>query len=501
MNSRPDAAPPPPAVGAVEPAPRARRRGDTRADPTSRAPGDKRKLGLLSGVGLTMADMVGVGVLTTAGFMGMDLSPGMILADWALGGLIAICGALAYATLARLVPRSGGEYRYLSSLLHPAVGYIAGWTSLLVGFSVPVALAALAAGAFGETVLPGLDGRVIAASLILVITLGHSLGLRASKWTQDLLAVCKAALLAAFVVLGIIYGTNELPAWSPPTPDAGFPAQAFFTSLIFITFCFTGWNAATYAAEDFENPRRDVPRSMLIGCALVAVLYLLVNWVFVTNLTQADMATWIQGDTDRVTLAHLVVKNLIGSGAASVMSVVVIVALSSAISAMTLIGPRVYAAMAADGFLPRVFTAPEGRPPVASLALQSALAVTLVYLSGFRELLNNVSSILALVSAVTVLSLFRRRRWRHGEHPPRSAMLAALVYAGMSGWMLYFSVQSSTRIVLLGLPVPTVVLWMIGIISVAMGAYALTLVVRPSAGTRAPRRAQDRPLPLGPETH
>lgn len=439
-----------------------------------------------------MADMVGVGVLTTAGFMGMDLSPSMILADWALGGAIALCGALAYATLARMVPRSGGEYRYLSSLLHPAVGYIAGWTSLLVGFSVPVALAALGAGAFGETVLPGIDGRLIAATLIVLITVGHSIGLRMSKWTQDALAICKAALILAFIGLGIVYGTNELPAWTAPGPDGAFPAQAFFTSLIFITFCYTGWNAATYAAEDFENPRRDVPRSMLIGCLVVAGLYLLVNWVFVTNLTQADMSRWIQGDTDRVTLAHLVVRNLIGSGAATAMSVVVMIALASAISAMTLIGPRVYSAMANDHFLPSFLAAKQGKPPVGSLVLQSSLAVTLVYLSGFRELLNNVSSILALVSAVTVLALFRRARWRKGEHPPITAMLAAVVYSGMSAWMLYFSVQSSTRVELAGIALPTVALWMLGIVAVAMSAYALTRTLRPEAGARAPRRAGDR---------
>ena len=450
-----------------------------------------RKLGVWSGVGLTVADMVGVGVLTTAGFMAHDLSPGMILLDWALGGGIAICGALAYAALARLVPRSGGEYRYLSSLLHPAVGYFAGWTSLLVGFSVPVALAAIAAGAFGETVFPALDGRVIAAGLILLITLSHAIGLQTSKWTQDVLAFAKAVLIAGFIVIGLLVGKNRLPDWTPATPAAGFPLQAFFTSLIFIMFCYAGWNAATYASEEFENPRRDVPRSMLIGCALVTALYLLVNWVFVTNLTQEDMTRWIRGDTDRVTLAHLVVKNLIGPGAARAMSAIVILALASAISAMTLIGPRVYAAMAGDHFLPSVLASRAGKPPVGSVLLQSTLATSLVFLSGFRELLNNIGAILAIVSAVTVLSLFRRRRWRRGERPPLAALGGALVYAGMSAWMVYFSVRSSARSVLFGLPLPSVLLWMLGIAVIAMLGYGVTRALRPDAGTGAPRRGQD----------
>lgn len=452
-----------------------------------------KKLGLWSGVGLTMADMVGVGVLTTAGFMALELSPTTILVDWAVGGIVAMCGAVAYAALARLVPRSGGEYRYLSSMLHPALGYLAGWTSLLVGFSVPVALAALGAGAFGETVFPGVDGRLIAALLIAAITLFHGIGLKASRWTQDVLAIAKGVLVVAFVVMGFAFGTHRLPEWAPAAPSSGFPYQAFFTSLIFITFCYSGWNAATYAAEEFENPRRDVPRSMLIGCLLVMLLYLLVNWIFVTNLTQADMTRWIKGDTDRVTLAHLVVKNLMGPNAAVAMSLVVMVALTSAISAMTLIGPRVYAAMAGDHFLPSALRARAGKPPVGSVLLQSTLATSLVFLSGFRQLLNNVGSILAIVSAITVLSLFRRRRWRRGEHPPWQARAGALVYAGMSAWMVYFSVRSSDRISLGGVGFPSVVLWMLGIVLVAMVAYILTRMVRPDAGVGERRRRTDPP--------
>jgi APA family basic amino acid/polyamine antiporter len=448
-------------------------------------------LGLWSGVGLTMADMVGVGVLTTAGFMALELSPGLILLDWVLGGIVAIAGSLAYAALASLVPRSGGEYRYLSSLLHPSVGYLAGWASLLVGFSVPVALAALGAGAFGETVLPGVDGRYIAALLIAIITASHAIGLRSSRFTQDALALVKGVLLFGFIVTGLLFGENRLPPWSPPPGASGFPTQSFFTSLIFITFCYTGWNAATYASEEFENPRRDVPRSMLIGCLLVMVLYLFVNWVFVTNLTQADMGGWIQGDRDRVTLAHLVAKNLLGPGAATAMSVVVIIALMSAISAMTLIGPRVYAAMAQDRFLPSVLAAREGKPPVGSLLLQSSLATSLVFLSGFRELLNNVGSILAIVSAITVLSLFRKKRWRRGERPPLSSRLGALVYATMVAWMVYFSVKTSERTNFLGLLVPSVVLWMLGIVAIAMAAYVVTRGLRPDAGVGAPKRGGD----------
>ncbi len=432
------------------------------------------RLGLWSGVGLTMADMVGTGVLTTAGFMALDLSPRLILLDWFVGGIVALAGSLAYAALARRVPRSGGEYRYLSTMIHPGLGYLAGWTSLLVGFSVPVALAALAAGAFASTVTEAVDGRIVAAVLIALVSVAHAFDLEASKRTQDWLAALKGILIAAFIVIGIGAGTNTLPPTSGDSIGSGFPVAPFFTSLIYIMFCYSGWNAATYAAEEFKDPQRDVPRSMLIGCGSVIVIYLLVNWVFVTNLSHADMTDWIRGDTDRITLAHLVMQNLLGPSAATVMSVVVIVALLSAISAMTMIGPRVYAAMADDGFLPAVFRAREGQPPAASVFLQGTLAITLIFLSGFRELLTNVSAILAVVSAATVLSLFRSSRWPAGAAPSIPARVGALVFACMSAWMVFFAIRSSATIGFLGIAIPTVVLWMIGIVVVAAAGYVAT---------------------------
>lgn len=442
---------------------------------------EAKKLGTWSGVGLTMSDMVGAGVLTTAGFMAQDLSPRLILFEWFLGGVIALAGSLAYAALVRLVPRSGGEYRYLSELLHPLVGYVAGWASLLVGFSVPVALAALAAGAFAETVIPGLDPRLTASALILLITASHAGNLQASRWTQDVLALIKGLLIAVFIAIGLSVGTNTLPAPGPVAAGAGFPTAPFFTSLIFVSFCYSGWNAATYAAGDFENPRRDVPRAMIFGCTAVMVIYLLVNWVFVTNLGGADIAGWVTGDTDRITLAHLVMRNLLGESAATFMSAIVIVALASAISAMMLVGPRVYAAMADDQFLPRVFASRAGIPPRGSVVLQGALATLLVFMSGFRELLNNVGSILALVSAAAVLSLFRRVHWTEDNRPGVAALAGAAVYSLMSAWMVYFTMQSSPKVSILGATIPSLALWIGAIVSVAATAYALTRVVRTRA--------------------
>jgi APA family basic amino acid/polyamine antiporter len=112
------------------------------------------RLGLGSGVGLVVANMIGAGVFVSAGFMAQQLRPGVILLAWAVGAALALAGAIAYGGVVRVCPRSGGEYRFLSDLLHPFAGYLAGWTSLLVGFSAPIAAPALAAGPFARTLWP-----------------------------------------------------------------------------------------------------------------------------------------------------------------------------------------------------------------------------------------------------------------------------------------------------------------------------------------------------------
>src|SRR5262245_32786359 len=402
------------------------------------------KLGLWSGVGLVVANMIGSGVLTTPGFMAMDLAPSHILFAWFVGGVLALCGARAYAAAAEAIPRSGGEYRYLSELWHPALGYLAGWTSLLVGFSQPVALDAIAVGAFADTLIPGLDVKVVATATVVGVTALHAFDLRASKVGQNGLVAVKIALLLGFMAIGLAAGNNELPTWAPDSAKAGMPLAAFFGSLVFIMFCYSGWNAAIYASEEFVTPQRDVPRAMLIGCAAVMLLYLVVNWVFVANLTPAHFSEWIRGDRDRITLGHVLMRDLIGAGGAKVMSMVVLVVLVSAVSALTMIGPRVYGARARDGFLPRVFAGADGKPPLGALVLQGAVAVFCVWTQSFRSLLGTVGAILTLMAALTALGVIRMRFDARfiNRRSDSVTLLAAAAFAGGAAWMLYFAFTS-----------------------------------------------------------
>lgn len=434
-----------------------------------------RKLGLGSGVGIVIANMIGAGVLTTAGFMALDLAPAHILLAWVVGGVAALCGARAYAAVAHAIPRSGGEYRYLSTLWHPMLGYLAGFTSLLVGFSQAVAADAQLAGNFSETLGIGLGWRPIAAGVIVLVTVLHAFDLRASRRGQNVLVAIKFTLVVGFVVVGLVAGHNAWPTWRPEAAEHGLPVRPFFNSLVFIAFCFSGWNAAIYASEEFAEPKRDVPRAMLLGCTIVMVLYLLVNWVFVANLTPADYGAWVSGDHDRVTVGHFLMKQLIGDTGAKIMSIIMIIALLSAASAMTMIGPRVYAAMARDGYLPKVFAGTEGKPPLWSVLLQSAIALSVAMTTSFIKAISTIGSILTLMAALTALGVFKLQLDpKQEEKPGVPALVAAGVFVVLAGWMLYFSFTSpilnSAELPVVG-KVSLPLLWL-GFISLVTVVYA-----------------------------
>jgi len=409
---------------------------------------DRGLLGLRSGIGLVMANMIGAGVFLSAGYMAQDMGPYTIILSWIFGAGLALCGVRTYAAIASFVESSGGEYRYLSELLHPAVGYFAGWASLLLGFAAPVAIDAYAIGAFLNTLIDGPDPRITGALIIVALTAAHALHMAWSKWTQNLLVLVKAILVIGFAVLGLVVGAHALPTWSAPNATGGFPVQAFFENQFWIAFAFSGWNAAIYAAGDFRKPRSHVPKAMIIGCSVVAVLYLLINWVFVANLTPVQAALVLDHEATRITLGHLVALELLGPLGGTLMSIFAIIAFTSAMSAMTLVGPRVYSAMAGDGFLPRMFRGRDGTPPTGAVVLQGLLAIALLFTYSVLQAVESASAVLLVFSGLVAVSLFVVWRKRPDIKVKKIDLVAAAIYICSVLGILWYGFQGSTRFVL-----------------------------------------------------
>jgi amino acid transporter len=391
-------------------------------------------LGLLSASSLVVASMIGAGVFITSGFALADLGdPWRVLAAWLIGGIVALCGALCYGSLARFFVESGGEYLFLSRAIHPLAGFVAGWVSLLAGFTGAIAIAATA---FEDYALPGgqrpgwLPGNALAVGVILLSAVLHSLRARPGAWLQNGMVVLKLVLLAAF----LLFASDKLlgPGWeglraeSTPGP---FSLFAFATSLMWISLSYSGFNAAVYVTSEVRDARRTVPQALFLGTLLVTLFYLALNAVFVL----APAPERIAGKAD---VAAITARVLGGPWLEGASRVVISLALLTSVSALVMSGPRVYAKMAEDGLFPR-WCRFQGEVPRWAVLLQAGLAIVVVCLSGLRELLSYLSFTLSVSAALTVASLFLiRRRQGAGAVPipgypivPAFFVVATLLFA------------------------------------------------------------------------
>lgn len=399
-------------------------------------------IGVGTGVGLVVANMVGAGVFLSMGFMAGTMGPGAILLAWVVGAGFALLGTQAYGALAADCGRSGGEYQYLSRYLHPSVGWLAGWGSLLLGFSAPIAVDALAVGAYAQALLPGsVDPRLVASLTVVGLTLAHGVDLHVSRGAQDALLALKALLLVGFLVAGLAWGSHAWPSWQPGASSGeGLPWSAIVDNQYWIAFAFSGWNAAVYVAGEFRAPHRDVARAMGWGCLGVGILYLLLNFVFVANLTPADIGNPLELGPGKAMLGHVLAQKLLGPAAGAAMSLVTLLVFLSATSAMVLTGPRVVASMAEDGALPGVFRQHDGHPPRAAAWLQALVALALVWTQTLREAVQSTAVVLLLFTGLVALSAARL------ASAPLAARVAGAVYAAFAAFLLYKGISMAPHV-------------------------------------------------------
>lgn len=373
---------------------------------TKSTPANTAHFGLTTMTCVVIAGMIGSGVFTTSGFALADLhSPARVLLAWSVGGLIALSGAVAYGELARRLPHSGGEYLYLSRMLHPFFGFLAGWISLTVGFSGSIALVALT---FEEYVVPGrirgstLPNGTAAIGVIVVFGLGHAFLVKLFAWLQN--AIVGIKLLALFSFLAVALSVVSTHPWHWEAAAEALPPllawptlSAMATSVMFISLSYAGFNSAIYAASEVSCPDVTVPRSLILGTALVTILYLLLNMIFVTATPAVEILA-----SPRV--ASIAAHAIGGSPLEFLIRTAIGLGTLSSVAGMLMIGPRVISRMADDAVFFAAFrTGPDSIRR--SVLLQAGLALALVLVSNLRDLLGFLGVTLSLSSAVTVSTL------------------------------------------------------------------------------------------------
>jgi basic amino acid/polyamine antiporter, APA family len=383
----------------------------------------RRALSQWGATAFVVTNMVGTGIFTVPAFVRAATGNGLAaLGVWMAGAFLALCGALCYAELATRMPEAGGEYYYLSRIYGRLWGFLSGWISFFVGFSAAIAAAALGAVAYAATLFPQWNsskpliegigitqGSAVAALLIILLSVFHSSGVRPSGRLQTGIALLVVLAILVLILAGISTGKGDWSRIAQGEPVS----QLWWVALLQVNFAYSGWNAAAYLAGETVNPRKTLPRALIGGTLIVAVLYLLLNLLF---LYAVPIDEW----GPKIAVGHLASRHLFGEAGALVVSGIIALMIIGSVSSMTAAGPRVYWAMARDAMAPSAFGDLSLRygAPVKALAVQGAISSLLALTGKFEMLLTYAGSALLLFAGFAVASVYwiRRAPQSSGSH-------------------------------------------------------------------------------------
>ena len=409
-----------------------------------------KKISVITATNLVIANMIGTGVFTSLGFQVAAISSDFALISlWVVGGVASLCGALCYAELATALPRSGGEYNFLSRIYHPSLGFLAGWISAVVGFPAPIALAALAFGKYVQVFTPGISPVVISLVVVWTITAIHLFGLRVEELFQNWSTFLKVALILGFIACGFfVTNPRHLDLTVGHSELATLMSGPFAVSLVYVMYSYSGWNAASYITEEVENPAKNLPWALLLGTIIVTLFYVALNFVFLLA-TPKDVLS------GQVEVGLLAGRAIFGQLGGDIVSALIAVGLVATISAMAWIGPRITKRMAED--LPKLQlfgrSSPHGTPYVAIL-FQLMVVTILVVTGTFDAVLVYTQFSLLLCSFLTVLGLIVLRVREPGLERPYKVWLypiTPLLFLLITLWMMIFVVLGKPTESLLGL--------------------------------------------------
>jgi basic amino acid/polyamine antiporter, APA family len=399
------------------------------------------KVSGVTATAIVVADMIGVGVFTSLGFQVKDITSGFsLLMLWIVGGIAAISGAISYAELAAMFPRSSGEYNFLRRTYHPAFGFMAGWLSATVGFAAPVALAAMAFGVYFKSIWPEAPALPVGLAIIWLVSLVHLTGLRHGSTFHNVWTGLKIVLIVAFLVTGIAFGTRQPISFAPSAADLTLMTSApFAISLVFVMYSYSGWNGATYIIGEIRDPVRNLPRALLIGTSIVILLYVALNAVFLATTPISELA-------GQLNVAMVAGTHVFGEFGGRIVGALICLGLVSSISAMMWIGPRVTMTMGEDMPLLRVFArkSKAGVPAIAIL-FQLVVSSLLLLTQSFEEVLDFIQFSLTLCSFFAVLGVIKMRITDPELPRPYRAWgypLTPLIFLAVAGFMMYYLVTN-----------------------------------------------------------
>ena len=359
------------------------------------------------GLAVTVGIVIGAGVLRTPGLIaGYLRDPFFILGIWTLGGIVAAMSTLLLAEMAAAFPEAGGKYVYAREAFGPVAGFVAGWSELLVTRAFSGAAKAVVIAEYVILLTGKGNVRFLAAIVVLGFVLIHYGGLRAGTRFQNVTTTVKLAVLSVIAAAGLWAGDLRGIAGALSAAPVYAPLLGFALAYQSVAFAYYGWEDAAKMAEETRDAGRSLPRILLGGAAIVAVLYLLVNLAFLSSLSPAEMA----GST---LVAQDAISGVFGELAGVAVVVAGLIILVSSLNVQFLGMPRVAFALARDRLAPGAFTrvSPRGTPGPGLLFI-SAVILSLALTGAFEFLIRFMMLVAISVDLMVLLAFFRLRKAR-----------------------------------------------------------------------------------------
>lgn len=378
-----------------------------------------REIGLLSSTFLVIGNIIGIGIFTTSGLIAAEVgnSP-WLLGVWVVGGMLALIGAICYSLLSLQTPHAGGEYAFLYPSYGPLTAFLAGWASLVIGFSGPLASAALGLAAYLAPFFPlqlsedPLTQKGMAALTLLCVSLFLSVGLKFGNRLHSTITVFNLGLAIGFATL-VLYrapvSENLRPMMQGGSPSIDLPSLG--SAIIMVMFAYSGWNAAVYIAEEIRRPQRYIPGALLLGTGTVIITYALMNLAYFGTVPFSQ----IEGE---IAVAHITALTAFGARGSIIVTALILFSILSSITAMSITGPRVYFAMSRNRLFPQWLAQVHEKKkiPLKSIWFQTAIALGLIAIGTLPQILIYSGFVLLLFSTLTVSVLFMSRN-QNRAHP------------------------------------------------------------------------------------
>ena len=404
--------------------------------------------------------MIGTGVFTSLGFQLNDLqSIFPLLMLWVIGGFIALFGALAYSELAAALPRSGGEYHLLSQSIHPSLGFAGGMVSATVGFSAPAVLAAMALGKYLSAVIPILDATIVATVSVIIFHLIHAQSIKIGTFIQDSTTLIKIGLIVLFIIMGLINPNPQDISILPQVGDIKLLfSSGFAISLVWVSYAYTGWNSSVYIAGEIVDPKVNIPKSLLLSTAIVMLLYLLLNYVFLYSTPISLM-------TNELEVGYIAGINIFGDVGAKIVGLGISILLISTVSSYIFIGPRIMQVMGEDhGYLHFLSKKNDQGIPIVAFSVQLIICMIFILSSSFEQVLLYTGISLIISTTMTVLGLFVLRIRKPKLDRPYKVWgypFTPAIFIILNIWILFYTFKTQPFESLIGF----------GIVIISIGLY------------------------------